>query len=86
MTDYLKQSQIFLTVKVEFTLNLNHAMGPRTSRATEVQTMRANSVPGHIYNVDVETTNADIPYAEYFSVLTHYCIVKVGLIIIEIRS
>jgi len=64
--------------KVEFTLNLNHAMGPRTSRATEVQTMRANSVPGHIYNVDVETTNADIPYAEYFSVQSHYCIVKVN--------
>merc|ERR1712173_342236 len=39
---------------------------------------RQNSVPGHIYNVDVETTNADIPYAETFNVLTHYCIVKVS--------
>merc|ERR1719318_1212760 len=39
--------------------------------------MRANSVPGHIYNVDVETTNADIPYAETFYVSTHYWVVKV---------
>ena len=40
--------------------------------------MRHNSVPGHIYNVDVETTNADIPYADTFCVLTHYCLVKVS--------
>ena len=56
---------------------LNHAIGPKTTRATEVQTMRSNSAPGHIYNVDVETTNADIPYADHFYVATHYCIVKV---------
>jgi len=62
--------------KVSFTLNLNHAMGPKTSRATEVQTMRANSVPGHIYSVDVETINADIPYGDTFYVESHYCIVK----------
>lgn len=64
--------------KVEFTLNLNHAMGPKKSRATEVQTMRSNSLPGHIYSVDIETTNADIPYADYFYVSSHYCIVKVA--------
>ena len=64
--------------EVSYTLNLNHAIGPRTSRATEVQTMRQNSVPGHIYNVDVETTNADVPYADHFYVATHYCLVKVS--------
>jgi len=63
--------------KVEFTLNLNHAMGPKTSRATEVQTMKANSVPGHIYSVDIETTNADIPYADTFFVVSHICLVRV---------
>eukprot|EP00092_Neocalanus_flemingeri_P103485 GFUD01132440.1.p1 GENE.GFUD01132440.1~~GFUD01132440.1.p1 ORF type:complete len:529 (-),score=119.34 GFUD01132440.1:262-1848(-) len=62
--------------EVSYTLNLNHSIGPKTSRATEVQTMRSNSVPGHIYNVDVETTNADIPYADSFYVSTHYCVVK----------
>ena len=62
--------------EVSYTLNLNHSIGPKTSRATEVQTMRSNSVPGHIYNVDVETTNADIPYADSFYVSTHYCVVR----------
>jgi len=64
--------------EVSYTLNLNHSIGPKTSRATEVQTMRSNSVPGHIYNVDVETTNADIPYADTFFVATHFCVVKVN--------
>jgi len=64
--------------EVSYTMALNHAIGPKTTRATEVQTMRANSSPGRIYNVDVETTNADIPYADTFYVETHYCIVKVG--------
>lgn len=64
--------------EVSYTLNLNHSIGPKTSRATEVQTMRSNSVPGHIYNVDVETTNADIPYADTFYVATHFCVVKVN--------
>mgnify|MGYP001450139956 CR=1 FL=1 len=64
--------------EVSYTLNLNQSIGPKTSRATEVQTMRSNSVPGHIYNVDVETTNADIPYAATFFVSTHYCLVKVS--------
>ena len=87
-----------MTWQVSYTLALNHAIGPKTTRATETQTMRSNSAPGHIYNVDVETvscrkfclcswislishtleqTNADIPYADYFYVSTHYCIVKV---------
>ena len=64
--------------EVSYTLNLNHPIGPKTTRATEVQTMRHNSVPGHIYNVDVETTNADVPYADHFYVATHYCLVKVN--------
>jgi len=64
--------------EVSYTLNLNHPIGPKTSRATEVQTMRHNSAPGHIYNVDVETTNADIPYSDTFYVLTHYCLVAVS--------
>ena len=37
---------------------LNHAIGPKTTRATEVQTMRSNSAPGHIYSVDVETVSS----------------------------
>jgi len=64
--------------KVSFTLNLNHPMGPKTSRATETQTMHSVSVPGQIYSVEVETINADIPYADNFYVMSHFCIVKVN--------
>lgn len=31
------------------------------------------SRPGHRYSIDIESTNAGIPYADSFSVLTHYC-------------
>lgn len=32
------------------------------------------SRPGHLYCIDVESINAGIPYADSFSILTHYCI------------
>jgi hypothetical protein len=31
------------------------------------------SRPGHLYCIDVESINAGIPYADSFSVFTHYC-------------
>ena len=46
--------------QVSYTMALNHAIGPKTTRATEVQTMRSNSAPGHIYSVDVETVSSKI--------------------------
>ena len=36
------------------------------------------SRPGHLYCIDVETINAGIPYADSFSVLTHYCMNNVS--------
>ena len=43
----------------------------------QVQTMFSVSSPGHLYSVDVETTNADIPYADAFYVVSHFFLVKV---------
>lgn len=39
-----------------------------------LQVMLPCSRPGHLYCIDVESTNAGIPYADSFSILTHYCI------------
>lgn len=36
------------------------------------------SRPGHLYSIDVESSNAGIPYADSFSVEIHYCLTSVG--------
>ena len=36
------------------------------------------STPGHLYCLDVETTNCGIPYADSFSVFSHYCMTSVS--------
>lgn len=38
-----------------------------------IQVMLPCSRPGHLYCIDVECVNAGIPYADSFSVSTHYC-------------
>ncbi|XP_029661307.1 protein Aster-B-like [Formica exsecta] len=58
---------------LSFTVSLTQAIGPRTCQVTETQVMLPCSRPGHLYCIDVESTNAGIPYADSFSILTHYC-------------
>ncbi|XP_070158400.1 protein Aster-B isoform X2 [Polyergus mexicanus] len=58
---------------VSFTVSLTQTIGPRTCEVTETQVMLPCSRPGHLYCIDVESTNAGIPYADSFSILTHYC-------------
>jgi hypothetical protein len=36
------------------------------------------TTPGHLYCIDVETTNAGIPYADSFSVFSHYCMTSIS--------
>ena len=38
--------------------------------------MRDCSKPGELYSIDINNVNAGIPYADSFSVLVHYCLVK----------
>ncbi|GAB1866298.1 GRAM domain-containing protein 1C [Camponotus japonicus] len=59
---------------LSFTVALTQAIGPRTCQVTETQVMLPCSRPGHLYCIDVESTNAGVPYADSFSILTHYCI------------
>ncbi|KAH0945148.1 hypothetical protein HN011_002753 [Eciton burchellii] len=58
---------------LSLTISLTQAIGPRTSQVTETQVMLPCSRPGHLYCIDVESINAGIPYADSFSVFTHYC-------------
>ncbi|XP_015591084.1 GRAM domain-containing protein 1B isoform X2 [Cephus cinctus] len=58
---------------VSLTMSLTNSVGPRTSQVTETQVMLPCSRPGHLYCIDIESTNSGIPYADSFSVFTHYC-------------
>ncbi|XP_012526983.1 protein Aster-B [Monomorium pharaonis] len=58
---------------LSYTMSLTQAIGPRSCHVTETQVMLPCSRPGHLYCIDVESVNAGIPYADSFSVSTHYC-------------
>ncbi|XP_011315483.1 GRAM domain-containing protein 1B [Fopius arisanus] len=63
---------------VSLTVSLTQPVGPRKSQVTETQIMLPCSRPGHRYCIDIETNNAGIPYADSFSVFTHFCIAFVS--------
>ncbi|XP_053961524.1 protein Aster-B isoform X2 [Anastrepha ludens] len=58
------------------TVQLLASVGPKVSKVTETQEMRECSKPGELYSIDVISVNAGIPYADSFSVLLHYCLVR----------
>ncbi|KMY95601.1 protein Aster-B [Drosophila simulans] len=59
---------------VSMTVTLQANVGPKTAKITETQTMRECSQPGQLYSIDVQSVNADIPYADTFVVLMHFCL------------
>ncbi|XP_034126119.1 uncharacterized protein LOC117582478 isoform X6 [Drosophila guanche] len=61
---------------VNVTVQLAASVGPKTSKVTEYQTMRACSKPGELYSIDVNSVNAGIPYADSFNVLIHFCLAR----------
>ncbi|XP_011207701.2 protein Aster-B isoform X1 [Bactrocera dorsalis] len=58
------------------TVQLLASVGPKTARVTETQEIRDCSKPGELYSIDVTSVNAGIPYADSFSVLMHYCLMR----------
>ncbi|KAG0724938.1 GRAM domain-containing protein 1A [Chionoecetes opilio] len=63
--------------QVTYTMTLPSVnLGPKVSYVTEKQVILANSRPGSAYVVEVEATNGGIPYADYFTVASHYCLAK----------
>jgi len=63
---------------VNLTVALSQAVGPKTSQVTETQVMLPCSKAGSLYAIDLESINAGIPYADSFSLLSHYCIQKIS--------
>ncbi|XP_043276592.1 protein Aster-B [Venturia canescens] len=63
---------------VSLTVSLTQPLGPRTSQVTETQVMLPCSRPGHHYSIDIESSNAGIPYADSFSIFTHYCMSSIS--------
>lgn len=59
--------------QVKLTVAINQAVGPKSSHVTEVQTLRPCSKDNNLYAVDIQSTNAGIPYADSFTVELHYC-------------
>ncbi|CAG0919859.1 unnamed protein product [Notodromas monacha] len=53
-------------------------MGPRISKVSQKQTMISCSKPGHLYSINVEVVNGDIPYGDSFYIMLHFCIAKVS--------
>lgn len=62
--------------KVNLTVALTQAVGPKCSHVTEHQVQRACSDPAQLYSIDITSTNAGIPYADSFYVFMHYCLVR----------
>ncbi|EDV55482.2 uncharacterized protein Dere_GG20760 [Drosophila erecta] len=59
---------------VSMTVALQANVGPKIAKVTETQTMRECSEPGQLYSIDVRSVNAEIPYADTFVVLMHFCL------------
>lgn len=62
--------------KVNLTVALTQAVGPKCSHVTEHQVRRACSESAQLYSIDITSTNAGIPYADSFYVFMHYCLVR----------
>ncbi|XP_075151791.1 GRAM domain containing 1B isoform X2 [Haematobia irritans] len=74
--DWVRNDEGQRTRTVNLTVQLAASVGPKTSKVTEFQAIRECSKQGELYSIDVNSVNAGIPYADSFSVLIHYCLVK----------
>ncbi|XP_044761554.1 protein Aster-B-like [Coccinella septempunctata] len=64
--------------KVNQTVNLTQAIGPKTSQVSETQTMLQCSKPGFLYSINSESISGGVPYGDSFVILVHYCLKKVS--------
>lgn len=74
--EWVTSSTGLKTRTVNLTVMLAQSVGPKSSKVTESQVLRECSKPGELYSIDIDSTNAGIPYADSFGVLLHYCLVK----------
>ncbi|XP_034142473.1 protein Aster-B [Drosophila guanche] len=59
---------------ITVTVALKGNVGPKVSKVTETQTLRACTHPGQLYSIDATSVNAEIPYADSFLVNMHLCL------------
>ena len=64
--------------QIDYTFPLNNAIGVKSTRTTEAQTLLDISRPGDMYAVNADVSNAGIPYADTFYVAIHYCLLRCG--------
>ncbi|XP_067928922.1 protein Aster-A-like isoform X2 [Watersipora subatra] len=61
-----------------FTIAVNASFGPKSTRSTETQYMRAESKPGSFYCIDCESlSDPSLPYGDNFYVWNRYCISRI---------
>ncbi|XP_014242705.1 GRAM domain-containing protein 1B-like isoform X2 [Cimex lectularius] len=61
---------------VNLTVQLGQAIGPKHAQVTESQKMLPCSKPGERYVIEIEASNAGIPYADAFFIVSHYCLTR----------
>uniref|UniRef100_A0A0A9Y0V3 GRAM domain-containing protein 1B n=1 Tax=Lygus hesperus TaxID=30085 RepID=A0A0A9Y0V3_LYGHE len=61
---------------VSLTVTLGQAIGPKHAQVTESQKMLPCSTPGEIYSIEIEASNAGVPYSDTFYVISHYCLTR----------
>uniref|UniRef100_W8BD66 GRAM domain-containing protein 1B n=3 Tax=Ceratitis capitata TaxID=7213 RepID=W8BD66_CERCA len=74
--DWITDEEGKKTRTLGLTVQLLASVGPKAAKVTEMQEMRECSTPGELYSIDITSVNAGIPYADSFSVLMHYCLVR----------
>ncbi|KAL1131695.1 hypothetical protein AAG570_011308, partial [Ranatra chinensis] len=61
---------------VSLTVLIGQPVGSRHAQVTEAQKMLPCSKPGEMYAIEIETSNAGVPYAESFYITSHYCLTR----------
>ncbi|XP_046852100.1 protein Aster-B-like isoform X3 [Xenia sp. Carnegie-2017] len=69
---------------LKYKLDLNLAIGPKTSKIQENQELKA-SEPGQFYVVETNVVNEGVPYADNFVVIHRYCLSRVNNYVSRLR-
>ncbi|XP_030028274.2 protein Aster-B isoform X2 [Manduca sexta] len=71
--------------QISYRLSLSTGpIGPKEVHVTETQVMNKCSKPGVLYSIEVTSDNSGIPYADYISVMAHYCLTRVAESVTEL--
>uniref|UniRef100_A0A671V2J6 GRAM domain containing 1B n=1 Tax=Sparus aurata TaxID=8175 RepID=A0A671V2J6_SPAAU len=66
------------TREIMYTISLSNPLAPKTSTASETQTLYKISQESECYVIDAEVITHDVPYHDYFYTLNHYMLTRVA--------